>query len=248
MTARLARVGYHIALQRKFTMNLKMAGAIAGVAGVAAVATITVRAVHMQDNPSAYQPGPHILEPGGPDRGEASVPGQDEPIPRPKHEEKKYRVDSFDSVRRKLYDAGAKPGKENKTEHYYTHQPNNDVVKLVVHGDKAEIHKLKERNGKFDLAETIPLKDSQAGFDWLRQQGYKTLDVVQMADTDYDYQDGVVGLYTINDFLYSVILDYPQGHHETIAAEFGLQKAEPIDVPYNKYLHTIGKLEVINLE
>jgi hypothetical protein len=229
-------------------MNLKMAGAIAGVAGVAAVATITVRAVHMQDNPSAYQPGPHILEPGGPDRGEASVPGQDEPIPRPKHEEKKYRVDSFDSVRRKLYDAGAKPGKENKTEHYYTHQPNNDVVKLVVHGDKAEIHKLKERNGKFDLAETIPLKDSQAGFDWLRQQGYKTLDVVQMADTDYDYQDGVVGLYTINDFLYSVILDYPQGHHETIAAEFGLQKAEPIDVPYNKYLHTIGKLEVINLE
>ena len=69
-----------------------------------------------------------------------------------------------------------------------------------------------------------------------------------MAYTDYDYRDGVVGLYTINDFLYSVILDYPQGQHEMLAAKFGLQKAELIDVPYNKYLHRIGKLETTNLQ
>jgi adenylate cyclase class IV len=202
----------------------------------------------MQVNPSAAKPGPHILGPGAPGRCEISVPGRDAPVTRPKHQEKKYRVDSFDRVLRKLHDAGAKSEKENKSEHYYTHQSNNDVIKLVVHGDKAEIHKLKERNGKFDLDETIPLKDTQAGFGWLRQQGYKTLDVVRMAHQAYDYKGGIVRLYTINDFLYSVILDYPQGQHETVAAELGLQKTERIDVPYNTYLHRIGELEAINLE
>jgi hypothetical protein len=34
--------------------------------------------------------------------------------------------------------------------------------------------------------------------------------------------------------MYSVILDYPQGQYETVAAGFGLQKAEQIDVLYNK--------------
>lgn len=51
------------------------------------------------------------------------------------HQEKKYRVDSFDDILRKLKDAGAVAGEESKSEHYYTHQPSNDVVKLVVHGD-----------------------------------------------------------------------------------------------------------------
>jgi hypothetical protein len=246
--ARLARVGYRTAPQRKFTMNLKKAGAVGGVAGVMAFAAIAVGTVQMQVNPSAYEPGPHVLGPGDPGRCEVSVPGRDARVARPKHQEQKYRVDSFDSVLRKLHDAGAKSEKENKSEHYYTHQSSNDVVKLVVHCDKAEIHKLKERNGKYDLDETIPLKDIQAGFGWLRQQGYKTLDVVRMALQAYHYKGGIVGLYTINGSLYSVILDYPQGQHETVAAEFGLQKAERIDVPFNTYLHKIGELEAINLE
>jgi hypothetical protein len=177
-----------------------------------------------------------------------AVGGHEAPVLPTKHQEKKYRVDSFDSVLRKLHDAGAESGQERKSEHYYTHQPNNDVVKLVVHCDKAEIHELKERNGRFDLGEKIPLKDLQAGFGWLKRQGYTTLDVVQITYTDYGYKDGIVGLYIINDFLHSVILDYPQGRHETIEAEFDLQKAERIDIPYNKYLHRFSGLQTVKLE
>jgi hypothetical protein len=228
-------------------MNLRKAAAIAGVAG-GAFAAIVVEAVQVQVNPLPYQPGPQILGPGEPGRGEVLAPGRHAPVLPTKHQEKKYRVDSFDSVLRKLHNAGVKSEKLSKSEHYYTHQSNNDVVKLVVHCDKAEIHKLKERDGKFDLNETIPLKDTQAGFSWLRQQGYRTLDVVRMAHTDYGYKGGIVGLYAINDFLHSVILDYPQGQHDAVEAEFGLQKAERIDVPYNKYLHRIGGLQTIKLE
>ncbi len=163
------------------------------------------------------------------------------------HMEKKYRVDSFDTILQKLKAFGSTPEKESKSEHYYTHQPNNDVVKLVVHTGKAEIHKLKEHDGKFTLTDTIPLTNTKAGMSWLKQHGYTTLDVVKMSHVDYPYKGGIVGVYTINDFLRSVILDNLAGQHEAIEAELGLQAAERIDVPYNKYLESIGKLRQIDL-
>ncbi len=63
-----------------------------------------------------------------------------------------------------------------------------------------------------------------------------------MDDVDYEYKEGIVGLYVINDFLYSVILDFPEGAHSSIEHELDLEKAEPIDVPYNKYLEKTGHL------
>lgn len=56
---------------------------------------------------------------------------------------------------------------------------------------------------------------------------------------DYDYKGGIVGLYIINDDLFSIILDFPPGEHEVIASELGMEAAEVIDLPYNKYLESL---------
>jgi hypothetical protein len=47
----------------------------------------------------------------------------------------------------------------------------------------------------------------------------------------------------INDWLYSIILDYPDGQHESFERDFGLENAEVISLPYNKYLEKLAKLE-----
>ena len=164
-----------------------------------------------------------------------------------KQQEKKYRVVSFDDIIKTLNVAGAKPDKESASDHYYARQPANDVVKLVVHGDNAAIHRLKEQAGKFDLVEKIPMANTQAGMQWLKQQGYKTADLVHMVSLDYPYRGGIVGLYTINEVLRSVILDFPEGQHEEIEAELGLQTAERIKIPYNKYLEELGTIQTIEI-
>lgn len=164
-----------------------------------------------------------------------------------KHQEKKYRVNSFDEIQKKLEEAGAKGGKEIITTHYYTHQDSNNVVKLVKYDGHNEIHILEESNGKYSLKERIAVEDTDAGFQWLKDKGYKVVDVVKMAYTDYEYRGGIIGLYTINDFLYSVILDFPEGQQRTMEKEFGLNNTEVIDIPYNKYLEKISKLQSIDL-
>ena len=68
-----------------------------------------------------------------------------------------------------------------------------------------------------------------------------------MDNTDYEYKNGLVGLYIVDDFLHSVILDFPEGQHEEIEKELGLDTAEVISVPYNKFLEKIGRLRSIKL-
>ncbi len=60
-----------------------------------------------------------------------------------KHQEKKYRVDNFTDVLKKLNDLDAKENKRSISKHYYTHSDGNDVIKLVEYSDRIEIHKLK---------------------------------------------------------------------------------------------------------
>jgi hypothetical protein len=164
-----------------------------------------------------------------------------------RHQEKKYRVDSFAKIQKTLEEKGIEAEKEVTTTHYYAPQKGNDVVKFVKFTDKNEIHILEETRGKFSLKENVPVENSEAGFQWLKDKGYKTVSVVKMVNADYGYKNGIVGLYVINDFLHSIILDFPEGQHEAIEKELGFGAAEVISVPYNKLLEQIGKLRSMKL-
>ena len=66
-----------------------------------------------------------------------------------KHQEKKYRVNSFAKIQEILSEANVKKGKEVVTTHYYAPQENNDVVKLVKYSGRNEIHILEESKGRY---------------------------------------------------------------------------------------------------
>jgi len=163
-----------------------------------------------------------------------------------KHHEKKYRVDDFNQIDRKLKEVGAKKLKHTTSTHYYARQAGNDVVKLVKYSDRNEIHILQETGGTFVLKENISVKSTDAGLRWLKGKGYTKADIVTMAYTDYGYKNGIVGLYIINGFLHSVILDFPEQQHPTMEKELGLATAEVLSIPYNKYLERIGKVETLD--
>ena len=164
-----------------------------------------------------------------------------------KHQEKKYRVDSFTKIQKVLDESDVKNGKKTATTHYYAPKKSNDVVKVVEYNDRSEIHILGESKGKYTLKEIIPVDNTTAGLRWLKDKGYKEVNVLKMVNTDYEYRNGLVGLYIIDDFLHSVILDFPAGQHESVEKEFGLDNAEVISIPYNKYLEKIVKLQTIKL-
>ena len=164
-----------------------------------------------------------------------------------KYQEKKYQIDSFTKIQTILDEVGAKKGHKVITDHYYAQQDGNDVVKLVKYTDRNEIHILGYSDGKYSLKENIPVENTETGLQWLKNKGYKIVNLVKMAYTDYEYKNGIVGLYIIDDFLHSVILDFPEGHHRAIEKEFELNTTEVISVPYNKYLDQIGKLRSMKL-
>ena len=162
-------------------------------------------------------------------------------------QEKKYLVDSFTGVEKKLEEVGAKKGKEVVAVHYYGQHESNDVEKFVECADRVEIHFLKETNGKFTLTEHSPIVDKEMGMVWLKRRGYTTANIVKMVYTEYAYKGGMVGLYIIDDFLHSVILYFPPDQHKEMEKKFGLGRAEQITVPYNKYLEKFGKLRSMPL-
>ncbi len=160
-----------------------------------------------------------------------------------KHQEKKFLVTSFDDVKKRLNQAGAKSLKTANSTHYYAQVDGNDVVKLVDQDGQCEIHLLKESDGKFTLADRIPMSDVSAGLRWLRDKGYESCTTVKITHTDYEYNVGLIGLYIINDLLYSVILDFPGNKHLAMEKQFGLEEAEQITIPYNKILENMGKIK-----
>ncbi len=162
-------------------------------------------------------------------------------------QEKKYFVKSFDTIRNKLIQVGAKKIREVTSVHYYGVHEGNDVEKFVVYPDRCEIHKLLESHGKFTMKEHAVIVNKNAGIAWLKNRGYKIANIVRMDYTEYAYSDGTIGLYILDDDLYSVILYFSSDHHEKIEKEFGLQKAEVITLPYNKYLGMLGKLHSMEL-
>jgi len=164
-----------------------------------------------------------------------------------KNQEKKYRVESFEEIVKKLQEKGAIKIIEKTTMHYYAELTGYDVVKLVSKTESNEIHILNESDGKFSLIKNIPVDDVRAGLQWLRDKNFTKVGKVKMVNTNYEYKGGIVGLYIINDFLHSVILAFPEGAHEAMEKEFGLQSVEVINLPYNKHLEKQGKLIVMDL-
>ncbi len=164
-----------------------------------------------------------------------------------KPQEKKYRVDSFTSIQKLLEEKSAKKRQEIISTHYYGEHKGNDVEKFIEYVDRYEVHALKEEGGRFTMTEHKHIADKNAGFTWLKDKGYTNANIVKMAYTEYEYKNGIVGLYTINDFLRSVILYYPPDQHAETEKEFGLQNAEVITVPYNKLLEQMGRLHSLKL-
>jgi len=164
-----------------------------------------------------------------------------------KYQEKKYLVKTFSRIRDMLESKHATKNSKTVTIHYYAQKEGNDVTKLVEFIDRYEIHILKESHGNFSLTEKIPMASNKAGFRWLKDKGYNTVNVVKMQNTDYGYKGGIIGLYIINDVLHSVILNFPEGQHDAVANEFGLDTAEVITVPYNKYLEQLGRSRSMKL-
>jgi hypothetical protein len=164
-----------------------------------------------------------------------------------KLQEKKYLVRSLTAIQKILKEKGAIKRQEVVSTHYYGQHEGNDVEKFVEYEDKYEIHILKESSGRFIMMEHRPIADKDAGFLWLKSKGYKNAGVVKMAYAEYDYKNGTVGLYTIDNFLYSVILYYPPSQHKAIEKEFGLQNAEVIAISYNNYLEQIGRLCLVKI-
>ncbi|MEK7599884.1 MAG: hypothetical protein AAB462_02525 [Patescibacteria group bacterium] len=165
------------------------------------------------------------------------------------HQEKKYRLASFDNIERVLAKANVAPMSTKSSTHYYAKQDGLGATKLVAHDDQTfAIHILDEKDGKFTLRETIPVKDKNAGFDWLKQHGFGEVDVVDMTNTDYEYKGGTIGLYTINSSLMSVVLYYPSSELNSVEQELGLTEAENITMPFNLYLQNQGQLKVVELK
>lgn len=164
-----------------------------------------------------------------------------------KPQEKKYLVDSFTTIQKLLKEKGTKKRQEIVSTHYYGQHVGNDVKKFVEYVDRYEVHALKEEDGKFTMTEHKQIADKEEGVSWLKGKGYTTANIVKMVYTEYEYKNGTVGLYIINDFLHSVILYYPSGLHDAIEKEFALQNAEVITVPYNKLLEQMGRSRSIKL-
>lgn len=164
------------------------------------------------------------------------------------HLEKKYLVDSLAPYEKMLAEKGIKKSREVISTHYYGQHDGNNVEKFVEYPDRCEIHVLESVNGQFRLSDHRIIKDRQEGFAYLKSRGYEKANIVTMEYTEYPYHGGLIGLYLIDTVLPSVILDYPEGQHGQIETEFALTTANEMQLPYNKYLDTIGKLRSITLE
>jgi hypothetical protein len=162
--------------------------------------------------------------------------------------EKKYQVDSFDPILKIIKAKKLKKIRNVTSVHYYGKHEGNDVEKFIEYPDSVKVHIWKEIDGKFTPVDDFPLKDKAEGIAWLKKRGFKEANIVKMDYTEYRYQNGNIGLYTIDDFHKSVILSLPEGKHEDTEKEFGLQDSVIITIPYNKLLERLGKLRTIKLD
>lgn len=164
-----------------------------------------------------------------------------------KNQEKKYEVDSFNTILDQIKVMGLTKIKDVASEHYYGKKEGNDVEKFVVYSDRVEVHVWKNIDGRFIPTEDYQIESKEKGLLWLKQRGFTQVNIVTMNYTEYQYQDGSIGLYTIDDFHHSAILNLPAGEHQNAEKVFNLENSKIITVPYNKLLQSMGKLRTIKL-
>jgi len=159
--------------------------------------------------------------------------------------EQKYQVQVFTDIITKLKKLNAKHIYQSDTIHYYG-MPEKDekIIKLVEYSDHTEIHKLRKQKQQFKLTEKESVKNKLAGLQVLKANGFIKVAVVTMHSDNYEYEDGLVRLYTIDNWLFSVILDFPSGVHTSIAKKLGLKEKDIIATAYNKQLELLGKLNI----
>ncbi|HTK03617.1 MAG TPA: hypothetical protein VL401_02500 [Alphaproteobacteria bacterium] len=164
-----------------------------------------------------------------------------------KSQEKKYQIDSFEFIQNLIRQKNLKKIREVTSVHYYGKKDGNDVEKIVVYPDRVEVHVWKNIDGNFVSVEDFKVDSEQKGLKWLKSRGFKEANIINMDYTEYGYEDGTIGLYTIDDFHKSAILNFPPNKHQDVEKVFGLQSSEVITVPYNKLMEKMGKLRTLDL-
>lgn len=159
--------------------------------------------------------------------------------PAPKKVEKKYRVNELGIYKLSLKEHNYSQAAEKITTHYYGKRADKNVTKLVVYGDRSEIHELTESDGAFELTRITPMSSQTQGLKWLTQKGYSNPQKLIMKSTSYDLDDARVGLYEINNTLLSIIIEAKPDISIAIETMLGLQNAEQIKLPYNIYLENL---------
>jgi len=159
--------------------------------------------------------------------------------------EKKFRVSTFEPILAYIQQCHIPSTLEVRTTHYYAQLPTEDTLKIINYGDRVEIHRLTTTHGLHSLDEVIPLQSVEDGLQWFHARGYDKLDVLAMHDREFEFKGGGFALYTINNTVCSIILGYPEEDLASMEQALGLQSAEVISVPYNKYLAQLGMVQTI---
>ena len=159
--------------------------------------------------------------------------------------EKKYRVQSFDTILNTIQRLAATPTIDVSSKHYYAQLDTDDTLKMIDYGDRIEIHSLSTKKGLHTLDKIIPVSSLEEGFKWFKDRGYGVLEVLDMNDKEFAFKDGGFALYTIDNNVYSVILGYSEEKIAEMESILGLKSAEPIDIPYNKYMRKLGILKTV---
>ncbi len=149
--------------------------------------------------------------------------------------EKKFRVESFDDVKQRLVEIGAKSAGRSISIHHYAETDGDTINKIVEDEDGVRITVLKDHGGTFEFVKREPVESFEEGMKWMKDQGFTEFKKLKMETDLYTYKNGTIELNTINDGqILSVILFYEPLEHEAITNELELNYAEKIIVAYNE--------------
>lgn len=164
----------------------------------------------------------------------------------PQFIEQKYHVDNMDDIESCLHDLGADFDGEHTSTHYYA--PTNEGVKKVVQRKSGFYFvEMSQKNGRFEVFSQHKLPSLVSGYQTLKTQGFKEVDVVEMKHRDYRLRNGIVGLYVINGNLPSIIIDFPDGSHEKVEHELGLKLSMRINDPFSRILRQMKLNKTIKI-
>lgn len=150
--------------------------------------------------------------------------------------EKKFLVESLDSVLDKLQQLGAKASPGVSSHHTYADTEGPEIVKMVESGGNIWVHEMADRGGTFELVKTTPVDSKEAGLELLNLLKPTNIQTLKIDYINYYLENATIGLYTLNDSIYSVIIYSDPNYHDKLAKKLGLNNVETIEVPFNHLL------------